>query len=97
MSTLLFLATGAAPSPGMAAASLNLMVAWVRLSPLLGSSRCLLARVHAFWTEQRHRSGGAQAKYGQSLRRGNVDREALLSGGVALGGICLICTLSDVK
>ena len=62
MSTLLFLATGAAPSPGMAAASLNLMVAWVRLSPLLASSRCLLAWVHASRTERASPIRGRAAK-----------------------------------
>lgn len=89
MSTLLFLATGAAPSPGMAAASLNLMVAWVRLSPLLASSRCLLARVHAFRTERASPIRGRAAKYGQSLRVA-IRPQSFAFRGVALGGICLI-------
>lgn len=74
MSTLLFLATSAAPSPGLAAACLNLMVAWLRSSPLLGSSRCLRARVRAFWTEQPSPIRGARRRMANYRDRASQPR-----------------------
>jgi hypothetical protein len=66
MSTLLFLASSAAPNPGLMAASLDLMAAWWRTSPLLGAPKSPLAWVHAIWTEwasSSQRASGRRANH----------------------------------
>ena len=68
MSTLLFFAGNAAPNSGLAAAFLDLMMARIRTSPLLGAPKSLLAWAQAIWTEW-----ASPARGGSRRRAGHCD------------------------